>query len=178
MKDIITTLAEYLANLIRKSNPEASSFAVLRYALITVLNSLLIILVVILIGAVTGHLLASILAVLAFPTLRYFSGGLHLKSSTICNIISVIIILICVYTPMPYWYNGIVLNIISIVFLMLFSPSGIKQSKIKPQYYKYLKLIALCIVSANFYFQLPVLSLAFFAQSITTMPVLRNGWID
>jgi accessory gene regulator B len=175
--DIITKLSEYLADSIRNSNPQASSFIVLRYALITILNALLIISIVVFIGIMTGKLLLSIVAVFAFPVLRYFSGGMHLKSSTICNIISTVIILICVYTPISYWYTGVVLNILSIVCLLLFAPSGIKQSKMKKENYKYLKLIALFIVSLNFFFQLPVLSMAFFAQSITTMPVFEK-WLD
>jgi accessory gene regulator B len=175
--DIITKLSEYLANSIRNSNPQASSFIVLRYALITIFNALLIISLVVFIGVMTGNFIPSIVAVFAFPVLRYFSGGMHLKSSTVCNIISTVIIIICVYLPLSYWYTGIVLNVLSIVCLLLFAPSGIKQSKMKKENYKYLKLVAILIVCLNFYFQSPVLSMAFFAQSITTIPVFEK-WLN
>lgn len=174
---MITKLSGYLANSIRNGNPNASSFVVLRYALNAIINAIIIISFVLVIGLITGKFYESILAVLAFPVLRYFSGGMHLKSSTICNIISTIIILICVYMPISYWYNGIVLNIVSLILLVIFAPSGIKQSKMKKENYKYLKLVALLIVGSNFVFQSPMLSLAFFAQSVTTIPVLEK-WLD
>jgi accessory gene regulator B len=174
---IITKFSGYLANAIRKNNPDASSFVVLRYALNVIINSIIIISIVLIAGLITGKFLESILAVLAFPVLRYFSGGMHLKSSTVCNIISTLIIMICVYTPVTYWYNGIVLNVISLILIAIFAPSGIKQSKMKKENYKYLKMAALLIVASNFAIQSPVLSLAFFAQSITTIPVFEK-WLD
>lgn len=174
---MINKLAESIAISIRKHDPNSSSLAVLKYSLIALINAVLVIGSMIIVGIITGDVVSVILASLAFPVLRYFSGGMHLQSSTLCNVVSVIIIMICVYSPIDYWYNGLVLNVISVVLLGLFAPSGIKQSKIKKEKYPLLKLVAVLIVCSNFIIHSPVLSIAFFIQAVTTIPLFEK-WLD
>jgi accessory gene regulator B len=170
-------IASYWANSIRNNNPDASSFAVLYFSIFTFTNYAIIILLIIVVAILTGDILEAGIALISFPILRYFSGGIHLESSTKCVAISVFIVFVCIYMPVSYWYTGIVLNIVSAVLLALFAPSGIKQSRIKKEQYPLLKLIAVVIVGSNFFFHSPVLSMAFFAQSITTIPIFRE-WLE
>jgi accessory gene regulator B len=166
--------AESIAGSIKKNYPESSSVEVLRYALIAFINLIIVLIFVLTIALITGHLLNALTAVIAFPLVRYFSGGLHLRSSMVCNIISSILILFSVYTPLSYWYTGFTLNLLTILFLALYAPSGIKKSKLPKSSYPILKVIAILIVSTNLIFHSPVLSIAFFLQSITTIPAFSN----
>jgi accessory gene regulator B len=170
----VERMAESIAGSIKKNNPDSSSIAVLRYALIALINLLIIVFVVLTIALSTNHFSNAVVAIIAFPLVRYFSGGLHLRSSMICNIISAILILFSIYTPLNYWYNGFILNLLTILFLALYAPSGIKKSKLPKSSYPILKVIAVLIVSTNLLFHSPVLSIAFFLQSITTIPAFSN----
>ncbi len=177
----VEQLAEKLAISINKKNPNSSSIIVLRYALVSLINLIIIMGFIIIVGLVSGRIVEAVVAVVAFPALRYFSGGLHLRSSMICNIISAIFMLISIYAPLHYWYTGFIINLISFSILFLYAPSGVQKSKISKSQYPMLKLVALLIVSSNLIFHSPVLSIAFFAQSITTIPKFadildRTNW--
>lgn len=162
---------------IRNNKPDAASVAVLKFALKAYINFFIIAFFTILVATITGNVIASIAALLSFPLLRYFSGGIHLSSSSKCAFLSAIIVAVCVYTPITYWYNGIILTALSALILVCFAPSGIKQSKMPKSQYPFLKVAAVLIVCSNFIFHSPVLSIAFFAQSITTIPVFEK-WLD
>jgi accessory gene regulator B len=170
----VDTLASRIAESIQKNNPNSSSIAVLKYALIALLNLTIIMSSVLIIAAITGRVVDAVVAVLAFPLLRYFSGGLHLRSSTICNIISAILVLVSIYMPINYWYNGLILNLLTILILALYAPSEIRKSKMPKEQFPILKFIAIFVVSTNLFFHSPVLSIVFFAQSVTTIPFFVN----
>jgi accessory gene regulator B len=129
--------------------------------------------IVLVISVITGDFVNAIVAVLAFPALRYFSGGFHLNSAAACNIISATLVMIAIYTPVNYWYTGIILNLLSMIILFVYAPSGIKKSKLPKSSYPFLKVIAVAIVSTNLLFQSPVLSIVFFLQAITTLPAFK-----
>jgi accessory gene regulator B len=181
LMELMDNIARKIAISIQKNNPKSSSLAVLEYALISLINLILIMGSVLFIALITGRFVDAIVAVLAFPLLRYFSGGLHLKSANICNVISAALILISIYISITYWYTGIILNIIAMILLLLYAPSDIKKSKMKKNQYPLLKIIAILIVASNLLFQSPILSFVFFLQSITTIPVFihildRTDW--
>lgn len=161
-------LATYLAESIQRNNPQSSSVPVLRFALISAINTMITILIVLMVTSITGHFLSGIMAVIAFPLLRYVSGGLHLKSPNLCNVVTASFMLLAIYIPADYWYTGIGLNVLAFTILLINAPSGMKRNTMSPQYYPLLKVIALVIVSSNFVIQSPVLSLVFFIQSLTT----------
>ncbi|NEW05971.1 hypothetical protein GK047_08115 [Paenibacillus sp. SYP-B3998] len=165
----IERMADNLSASILKNYPDSSSsLPVLRYALIAVINLIITIISVLVISAVTGDIRAGFTAIIAFPVLRYVSGGLHLKSSNLCNFITATFMLIAIYTPIEYWYNGFVLNVLSIMILAINAPSGIKRSRLDKKYYPVLKLLSICIVCTNFLFHSHILSVVFFIQSLTT----------
>lgn len=170
----VDKFSDYLASSIKRNNPDSSSIVVLRYALNALINLIIIMFVVLVIASLTGAFFKASVAVIAFPLVRYFSGGLHLKSSTICNVISASLVLLSIYTPLEYWYNGFILNLLAIMLLLLFAPSGIKRSKLPKSSYPILKGVSVAIVSTNLLFHSPVLSIVFLLQALTTVPVFAR----
>lgn len=167
--------ASIIAEYINRNVENASSVAVLKMSLITIINFLIVTCTVLFICLFTGKLLAGLIAVFCSPFLRYFSGGIHMKSANVCNVISAILILIAVHVPISYMYTGIGLTVITMLILLLYAPQGIlNHSKLEAKYYPILKLISLCIVASNFYFQSPLLSAVFFAQAITIIPLAQK----
>lgn len=170
----VEKLAGYIAESIHKNNPESSSVAVLKYALTSLLNTAITIMLVISLALLTGRLLPGLLAVVAFPTLRYISGGLHLKSPNLCNVFTALFMLIAIYVPIEYWYTGFVTNVLAVVVLLLNAPSGIKRSTVDPKTYPVLKFAAVGIVSLNFLFQSNVLAVVFLFQALTTTHIFQK----
>jgi len=126
--------------------------------------------IVLIISLVSGDFKIAIIAIIAFPLIRYFTGGLHFKSDKLCNIISSLLVLICIYTTVDFWYTGIVLNSLALVILTIMAPANVPRSNLKNHELKYLKMIVVIIVSSNYFFQLPVLACVFFIQALTTLP--------
>jgi accessory gene regulator B len=165
----VDQLSSIIAEAIKRNSTNSSSIPVLKLGISTTLNFSIMVLIVTAITLFTNDFLKGLFAVIAFCGLRYFSGGLHIKSANVCNIISAAIVLISVYLPTIYWYNGLVFNILSVGLLLWNAPSGIKRSKLPVKYYPVLKLIAVVIVSANFFFQSSLLATVFFIQALTTI---------
>lgn len=177
----VDQFSERLAISIHQNADNPASVAVLKYSLSMALKMMIFIVAILVISLITGHFWEGAVACAAFFTLRYFSGGLHFRSEQVCNVVSTIMILIAIYTPVNYWYTGVVLNLIAFILLMIFAPSNMKKSKLQPKHYPVLKLIALLIVAGNFVVQAPVLATAFFLQAFTTIPTWqkimdRNNW--
>lgn len=170
----VDALSEKIAISINKNNPGSSSVPVLKIGISALINQIIITACVMILGLITGKITETIIAVVAFPFLRYFSGGFHFKSSTHCNIVTSSFILLSIYIPIGYWYNGLIFNIASIVLLAINAPSGIKRSRLDKKYFPILKLLAVVIVAANFFIQSPVLSLVFFIQSLTTPRIFQK----
>jgi accessory gene regulator B len=168
--NIVDRLSNNLAENINRNSTSSSSIPVLKFAISTTLNFIVVLSIVTVISLITGDVLRGLIAILAFSGLRYFSGGLHIKSANVCNVISALIVLISVYMPVTYWYNGLVLNIVSVVLLVWNAPSGIKRSKLPVKYYPVLKWISVVIVSANFFLHSPLVAMVFFIQAATTIP--------
>lgn len=165
-------MSEFLANrisvYIHNNVKDASSIAVLKYALQNLFNAIFVNIITLTICALTGHFIDGLIAVTGFPILKYFSGGIHLKSSSSCIAFSSVLMFIAVYIPIDFWYTGLLFfTFASIAILLLRAPAGIHGiSKIKEEHYYILRIIAVLIVSVNFFLQWPVLSWVFFLQSL------------
>ncbi|MEC0248882.1 accessory gene regulator B family protein [Paenibacillus chitinolyticus] len=169
--DVVDKIAIHFAETIHKNAKESSSVAVLKYAIAAVLNFLVFFLIVTFICSVTGHFIDGLIASLAFPALRYFSGGFHLKSATACNVISAALVLLAVLTPIG-WNWWIVL--LAATILAFTAPNNVKRSKLPAKYYPVLKIIAVGIVLSNFIFHSDVLAKVFLLQSLTTLGVFQK----
>lgn len=123
------------------------------------------------IGIATGRILESLIAPLLFSYLRQYSGGLHLFSPIKCAIVSALMVLIAIYTPGTYWYNGLVYNLIALILIAIYAPAG---SRAPERYHRPFKRIAVVIVMADFILQSHYIALIFVLQSLTIIPLPRR----
>lgn len=173
--DLVEQSATKVAQYIHRNVEQGSSVAVLKMSLITVINFFIVAFAVIIVCLFTGRFVEGVIALLCVPMLRYFSGGIHMKSAQLCNVISIIIILVAAHVSMSYAYTGLGLTIAAMLLLLLYAPQGILNlSKLKPKYYPVLKLISIIIVASNLLFQSPMLAIAFFLQSLTIIPLAQR----
>lgn len=166
-------IADYLANGIKKYDPSAS-VKVMRFSLVHIFDLLICLSIVSIIAITTGNFWNGVLGTVAFATLRYFSGGLHFESANTCNVISSILVIVCILIPIDYWYNGFVINVIAVVIIALKAPANLTRNTLKPKDIPVVKAIAIIIVCTNFFFQSGLLSLVFFTQALTTLGFLQK----
>jgi accessory gene regulator B len=159
----------------RNSENPAASKEVLKYALSIYLNGFAIVLVSSLFGLVTGTLLNTWIAMISFSALRAFSGGNHFPSAMSCFLFSVAAFALIVHVPSPStpWIQYALL-ITSLIMALLYAPNTnhdpIEVNKLSP----YMKWISVAIVSTNFFFMSWVVTLAFFIQCISLIPLQRR----
>lgn len=168
--NLIDLTANKMAVYIHSQVEHSSSVAVLKYSLIIVINFFIVAFTTLLVCFFTGNVEKGIIALLCVPLLRYFSGGIHLKSAAACSLVTSLLILIAIHLQYSYIYSGVVLTLLSALILLFYAPQGILNvSSIDPKYYPLLKTISILIVSVNFYFESSFLASVFFLQSLTTL---------
>lgn len=171
----VERFSEELALSIHSHAKNSSSVAVLKFALINMINLLIVMVMVLIICIITGDLVSGLIAFFAFPILRYFSGGLHFKSAYVCNVVSALMILSAVYIPVSFRSVGIWMSAASIILLLIYAPSGVKRSRLDPKYYPVLKVIAVLIVGTSLILQSALLAKIFFLQSLTLIRALQRA---
>jgi accessory gene regulator B len=173
--NIIDHSATYLVRLIRHNNPNAASESVLFYALSLTINTLSSMVIALTASLITNHSQATIISIIGLLILRYFSGGLHLKSSVACCIFSACIIIFSSHVSFNFFNVGLVLTLCSFCIFLKTAPNGIEGiSKIPKKYYPLLKITSGLIVLFNLYFQSSVLSAIFFIQAVLTTKFAYN----
>ncbi|MFC6458720.1 MULTISPECIES: accessory gene regulator B family protein [Paenibacillus] len=167
--NVIDQSAEYLAKSIRNNHAGAGSEIALKYSLILLINTSLAMIISIMICLATGHLLQCLLGIFAYMLIRFVSGGMHMSSSLSCCLLSIVIFVTIAFTTHTYNSFFIILDIISLITFFITAPNNIQDvSKISPKYYPYLRILAIIIVSSNFFIQSSILSTAFFIQAFLT----------
>lgn len=165
---MVEILAEKLANSIKKGNEEqTASVAVMKYALIGVINTATIIFVSIAIGIIFNKFPQTALSLFAFALLRFFSGGYHLKSPLNCILVSTSTMSLIPHIPIS---NSLImyLTLASAILVAIFAPSNIRGiARLPEKYFPLLKFLSLAIVACNFVIASPILALAFFLQAAT-----------
>lgn len=172
---ILNSLALKISLAIKKTNPEETvSVEVMQYALSIILNTLLTFIVSLSIGLILNNLKETLIFYISLSLLRVFSGGVHLKSATACNIVT---ILICSMTPYLFQLTDTILwfvTAISLILVLLFAPNPDKNTQIPVKWYPSLKLISVIMVCLNFFIASSVIGLAFLVQSVTIIPWKRR----
>ena len=164
-------LAGKIARYIRSNHPNPASEAVLLYSLIHVLNNTLTIVIVLTATLITGEFWNSLITLFLFAFLRMFSGGVHLQSSTLCSVISAIVIAFVAMSDYAFWPIGAALTTVALILVLIYAPSGLNgYGNLKEKYYPLLKIAAAVIISSNFLIQSPLFSSVFFAQTLTIIP--------
>lgn len=124
-------------------------------------------------GWILNDLSAALLSMFAFIFVRKFSGGVHLKSLTLCALISA-----GIFAGIPLIsIDGkvvLLINLLNCLIYLWFAPNlfeELNESPIAP----YRKLISFAIVVSNFIIGSQVLALTFLVQAVLIMPFWRGG---
>lgn len=172
---MIEWMAGKLALSIKQANPEkTSSTEVMTFSLILLLNALAIITCSLIIGGLTGKLVETAVTLFSFALLKFFSGGIHLKSSDTCAMVSIIGMSLLPHIPI---YDSWVLwmTSISLVIIILFAPANMhKKARIPEKYYPLLKIISILIVASNFIINSDILAKVFILQAAMLIPLKRR----
>lgn len=165
-------LSTHIANFIRRNNPQAASMDVLMFSLEVVLNAAVVITAILFAGLVTGNFGKAAILLVSYIALRFFSGGVHLPTSKLCNIISIAMFLVLIYLPVSYWNAGFVLNCLAFFLILIYAPTKdiMHLNLLGPKYTMHFKVAGLLMVGLNFWLQMPSLALAFFAQTLSLTP--------
>lgn len=164
---MIQALTLRIAQFIRKNNPHSSSLEVLQYGISIFLNTTLVVVFVCAVSAMTDSLTRALAVFCSFVSLRYVSGGLHLRSSTSCNIASIIVLLVIIHLPDFPQYVTIALTCWAALHVALHAPrSRAKNNYAGEKYRLLLKYIGVAIVCSNFLWMSPVVASAFWIQSV------------
>ncbi|WP_084159692.1 accessory gene regulator B family protein [Paenibacillus ehimensis] len=166
--NLIECFATKIAQTIRKNYTGAASEKVLIYSLSLLLNTIAAIVVTLFISILSGHFVKAVITINCFLFLRYFSGGVHFKSSIFCCIFSMTALTLLAHVNFNYFYLGLFFDILSFFILLIYAPNGLeKVSRINPKYYFLLKIVCLLFVSTNFFIQSSMLSAIILLQSLT-----------
>jgi len=167
--------AENLAVKIHSANPHHSvSLPVQRYAIETIIMNTIIITLSLVIGALLQQTLQVLTVIIAFPLLRFITGGRHFSSPTACFISTVI-----VFNAIPIIASYIesstlilAITIVSLLLCVVFAPYG-KRSIVKQ--HQTIKLAGGAIIAMNILVMSPVLAIAFFLQAATLIHFRKGG---
>jgi len=160
--------AKAIAQYIKANYPESASVEVLYFSLVPIINTSISILISLIISWILGNIIPLIMVFIAFMLLRTFSGGVHFRSSLVCCFTSAFTLTLAANIQIAYWPAGFSLDIVSLLLVLLYSPSGLEELKwFDKKKYPLFKAISVLIVLSNFWIQSPLLSMAFIAQTIT-----------
>ncbi|MFC5530145.1 accessory gene regulator ArgB-like protein [Cohnella yongneupensis] len=172
---MIEALSRRMAIKLKEVNPEeTASVEVMSYALQGILHNAITFITAFLAGILFGHFVDTLIAVVCFMGLRFVSGGFHFKSALACFLFSATI-----FIGIPFLdLNDHVLMIIngaSLVLAALFAPSNIKEHiRVSERYFPVFKLLSVLLVTINFIYLMPVVTLAFFAQAASLIPFKKE----
>jgi accessory gene regulator B len=155
------------------NSEKTASIEVMKYGLLVFINLFSIIFISLLIGFISGKLLETLLALVAFALLRSCTGGYHLKSSIHCIIFSSALMTTIPHIPMNQ-SAALILTILSIVLVLIFAPFSLEnQNNIPKRLYPLLKIVGIMLVAINLFLMSNTLAVCFFVQSV--MLIRRIG---
>ncbi|SYX84579.1 accessory gene regulator B family protein [Paenibacillus alvei] len=170
---MIEEASNRLAILLKRNGSDVS-YEVLTYALANILNIVMVTIVSITIGFISGKPLDTIISLIAFGVIRHFSGGLHAKTMDQCFIVSTMIIVVPPHIMLST--NAVLgISIFGLICYILFAPnvteylSSTKDQKLRN------KFISVLLVSVNLYIQSTTLAIVFLVQALLIIPYSRKG---
>jgi accessory gene regulator B len=172
---MMRNLSLQIARAIKSVDEEnTASIEVMKFSIEALLNTLVTVIVVFIVGWLTGTLGETIIALVATGLLRFISGGYHLKNAVFCTIVSTIVISI---SPYIHWDHNwrLILLLPSCILLAIFAPSGIEgHARIDKKYFPLLKIGSVLMVCSNLYFDSATLATVFFIQALSTIQLVRR----
>lgn len=175
IRKMIDTLSNKMASSIKKHVPDhPASQAVLKYALAIILNITLIIGLTLGISLLTGKTMEAGTLLISFALLRQVTGGLHLKSGTVCVLFTTSLFTTLSFITVDQVYTQI-MNGLSLTVVLWLAPIGIeKQTRIPKRHYPKLRVIAVILILVNVIVGSPVIAASYFAQSVSLI-LARKG---
>ena len=145
------------------------SIGTMRFALQLWISILLIFALTLILSLLFNVASSAIVALLAFGTLRYFSGGWHFRSLDWCVIVTTgILLIIALLPPVPH-FTLLIINSISLLLIMIFAPTGHGQLFSSSGQRLIFKLTATLLVMVNFFLLSQAITVAFLTQSFTLL---------
>ena len=168
---MIEKLAFRIAKYLKRVEPEkTASVEVMKFSLEALINVLITFLFVLTIGIIFGKSIESIIGLASFAFLRFFSGGIHLRTAIQCSFMSTILISISPHIPLSL-FGGRIIILISLIIVILFAPSNIEDhARIPKKYFPVLKLISALIVALGFVVPNSTFIVVCFIQALTIIP--------
>lgn len=149
---IVENLSKKMATYLYDNTVDKEKYAYnkLYYGLQIIVNFLIVTTILFIITIIFGMFLKTLLVFVFIALLRQFSGGVHLKSSEVCAVVSVAIMLFIVKLPMlNYIYY---LDYVSLIVMILYSPATFKvRYEKRKMVYIILKLLSISIVLLNIF---------------------------
>ncbi|MCG7317669.1 accessory gene regulator B family protein [Brevibacillus laterosporus] len=172
---MVEKVAETVAKKINAAAPnESVSVDVLVYSLTIQLYGLAITISSLLVGAYTGKLLDTLIALVSFVILRLLSGGCHAKNMFMCYCVSTLVISLIPHLPIDT-SHVIYLNVITFFLVAFYAPRSQEINNIPLSALPFFKVASILLVCIGFYLDSSIISLSLFAQAITLIPVLERG---
>ncbi|MGG1313659.1 accessory gene regulator ArgB-like protein [Cohnella laeviribosi] len=167
---MIETLAENLAIRIKRANREqTASVAVMKFALIIIINFCIPISASLLIGAVTGKVAETAIGIGFFILLRMISGGYHFASPIPCMLSTAAVTAIPPHLTFSELWTP-VLTAGAFILVALLAPANMKGYNTMPEkYYPLLKFISMLIVASNFLLQSQTVAIVLAIQGLTLL---------
>lgn len=147
----------------------APSADVIEYALKILINTFSITLLALLVGLATHKLPETVAAIIGLSTLRFVTGGYHIRSGIACIGVSVFVLSIIPHFAVPALWIYILTGF-SLLLVALLAPANFdKHAWASEKQYPFLKLIGIIIVSSNFFIVSSTLALVFALQAISLL---------
>ncbi|WP_370001316.1 accessory gene regulator B family protein [Paenibacillus sp. RC84] len=165
-------MTDKIVHFIETHADDPAPSSVIRYGVQITFETVAVILPLFIISLITADFFSALLSCTLFMILRYLSGGLHFKKPLTCNVLSILILLISIYVPIPFYYIGAIMTVCASLIFLYTAPSNTNRRRIPVKYNYLLKTAAVAIVLTNLIFQSSVYTLTCFIQSITTIPYI------
>jgi Membrane protein putatively involved in post-translational modification of the autoinducing quorum-sensing peptide len=172
---MIDALADKIAVKLKEANPEeTASVEVMKFALIGLLHNALIFVTALTVGLVLGQFLDTLIAAICFMLLRLVSGGFHFKTPLSCLLFSSFVFVAIPLVPIDDTWIMVV-NGLTLLLVLIFAPSNIREHiRVSEKYFPVFKVISAVLVAASFLIGHPIVTLAFFVQSLTLIAFERR----
>lgn len=160
MTDPIESMATVAARRLKQWNPYIrSDVDEIRFTLAYWFNYYGVIVITLLIGLLSHHVINCAMALIALSVLRQLTGGYHFKSLTVCAIVSVIFAVVSAFLD----YAPVFIEILNLVaFGIVVSCVGKGRNK----------TAGLIVIASNMIYCSPVIATAFIIQALS---ILKGG---
>ncbi|SDS57906.1 accessory gene regulator B [Paenibacillaceae bacterium GAS479] len=159
----------------KHTHPEAANVTIMAYALGVYFNFFATLLLIMLVGWATNELINTILVMLLFNVIRFFSGGYHFKSLDVCVVISVVLFSIVPHLSLSTIGISFLTLSSALIFLWRAPAYTSDTTRLNPRFHPYFKVIAALLALINVQFQSELYAWVLLLQAFTLLFVTKGG---